>query len=121
MLGKQGGAIQGKCPPCRRFRHLARLRDLRTGLERAFAGRSVRALRHRVTDAYEPVAPLGPPAVHHLTGSLRKVAAAANDTDLIYLWAGTGYRQARDGSPPPRLLPVSPPGWKPRSGVPSSG
>ncbi|MFE7392745.1 hypothetical protein [Streptomyces sp. NPDC057582] len=26
---------------------------------------------------------------------MRKAATAAHDTDLIHLWAGTGYRQAR--------------------------
>ncbi|MFJ3794172.1 nitronate monooxygenase [Kitasatospora sp. NPDC090091] len=67
-----------------------------TTLTRAFTGRPARALRNRFTDTYEPAAPLGYPAVHHLTSPLRKAAAAANETELIHLWAGTGYREARD-------------------------
>ncbi|WP_395298279.1 nitronate monooxygenase [Kitasatospora hibisci] len=67
-----------------------------TTLTRAFTGRPARALRNRFTDTYEQAAPLGYPAVHHLTSPLRKAATAANDTELIHLWAGTGYRQARD-------------------------
>ncbi|WP_326793767.1 nitronate monooxygenase (plasmid) [Streptomyces sp. NBC_00841] len=66
-----------------------------TTLTRAFTGRTARALRNRFTDRYEPLAPLGYPALHHLTSPLRKAATAAHDTDLIHLWAGTGYRQAR--------------------------
>ncbi|MFF9496576.1 nitronate monooxygenase [Streptomyces flaveolus] len=66
-----------------------------TTVTRAFTGRPARALRNRFTDTYEPLAPLGYPALHHLTGPLRKAASAAGDTSLIHLWAGTGYRQAR--------------------------
>ncbi|MFJ8622281.1 nitronate monooxygenase [Kitasatospora sp. NPDC093550] len=66
-----------------------------TVLTRAFTGRPARALRNRFTDTYEPLAPLGYPAVHHLTGPLRRAATAAGDTDLIHLWAGTGHRLAR--------------------------
>ncbi|GAA2804408.1 nitronate monooxygenase [Kitasatospora sp. CM 4170] len=66
-----------------------------TTLTRAFTGRPARALRNRFTDTYETVAPLGYPAVHHLTSPLRKAATAANDTELIHLWAGTGHRRAR--------------------------
>ncbi|WAP53651.1 nitronate monooxygenase [Streptomyces sp. S465] len=62
---------------------------------RAFTGRPARALRNRFIDDYESIAPLGYPALHHLTSALRKAATAANDTGLIHLWAGTGYRHAR--------------------------
>ncbi|WP_062213603.1 nitronate monooxygenase family protein [Streptomyces sp. NBRC 109706] len=62
---------------------------------RAFTGRPARALRNRFIERYGPAAPLGYPALHHLTGPLRRAATAAGDTDLIHLWAGTGYRQAR--------------------------
>jgi NAD(P)H-dependent flavin oxidoreductase YrpB (nitropropane dioxygenase family) len=67
-----------------------------TVLTRAFTGRPARALRNHFVDRYEPLAPLGYPALHHLTGPLRKAATAANDARLIHLWAGTGYRHARD-------------------------
>ncbi|MEU9471535.1 nitronate monooxygenase [Streptomyces avermitilis] len=66
-----------------------------TVLTRAFTGRPARALRNHFTDEYDPVAPLGYPALHHLTAPLRKAATAAGDTRLIHLWAGTGYRQAK--------------------------
>ncbi|MQS16305.1 nitronate monooxygenase [Streptomyces kaniharaensis] len=78
--------------------HKAALADLAftgTVLTRAFTGRPARALRNRFTDTYEPLAPLGYPAVHHLTAPLRRAAGAAGDTDLIHLWAGTGHRLAR--------------------------
>ncbi|MFK4540653.1 nitronate monooxygenase [Streptomyces tendae] len=65
-----------------------------TTVTRAFTGRPARALRNHFTDQYDPVAPLGYPALHHLTGPLRKAATAAGDTRLIHLWAGTGHRQA---------------------------
>lgn len=66
-----------------------------TVLTRAFTGRPARALRNHFTDRYDPVAPAGYPAVHHLTAPLRKAAAEAGDTRLVHLWAGTGYRQAK--------------------------
>ncbi|MFF9212829.1 MULTISPECIES: nitronate monooxygenase [unclassified Streptomyces] len=66
-----------------------------TTVTRAFTGRPARALRNRFTDTYELVAPLGYPALHHLTSPLRKAATAEDDTDLVHLWAGTGYRHAR--------------------------
>ncbi|CAL9671405.1 nitronate monooxygenase [Streptomyces hyderabadensis] len=65
-----------------------------TTVTRAFTGRPARALRNHFTDHYDPVAPLGYPALHHLTGPLRRAATAAGDTRLIHLWAGTGHRQA---------------------------
>jgi NAD(P)H-dependent flavin oxidoreductase YrpB (nitropropane dioxygenase family) len=40
------------------------------------------------------VAPLGYPALHHLTSPVRRAAAAAGDPELVHLWAGTGYRAA---------------------------
>lgn len=69
-----------------------------TTLTRAFTGRPARGLRNRFVDAYEPLAPLGYPALHHLTSALRRAATAACDTDLIHLWAGTGWRHAREES-----------------------
>lgn len=66
-----------------------------TVLTRAFTGRPARALRNHFTDRYSAHAPAGYPALHHLTGQLRKAATAAGDTDRIHLWAGTGYREAR--------------------------
>jgi NAD(P)H-dependent flavin oxidoreductase YrpB (nitropropane dioxygenase family) len=69
-----------------------------TVLTRAFTGRPARGLRNSFIDRFEALAPLGYPAIHHLTSPLRKAAAAAGDADSVHLWAGTGYRHARDES-----------------------
>lgn len=69
-----------------------------TTLTRAFTGRPARGLRNGFIDRFEPIAPLGYPALHHLTSPLRKAAAAAGQADLVHLWAGTGYRHVRDES-----------------------
>ncbi|MCX5094030.1 nitronate monooxygenase [Streptomyces sp. NBC_00365] len=66
-----------------------------TVVTRAFTGRPARALRNQFTDRYDAIAPAGYPALHHLTGPLRKAATAAADTRLIHLWAGTGHRQSK--------------------------
>lgn len=79
--------------------HRAALTDpLRTEtvLTRAFTGRPARGLRNRFIDEFESQAPLGYPAIHHLTSPLRKAAAAAGEADLVHLWAGTGYRHAEE-------------------------
>ena len=77
--------------------HQAALTDPRrteTVLTRAFTGRPARGLRNAFIDAHEAQAPLGYPAIHYLTTSLRKAAAAAGKPDFVHLWAGTGYRHA---------------------------
>ncbi|MFE7236230.1 nitronate monooxygenase [Streptomyces sp. NPDC001231] len=66
-----------------------------TTVTRAFTGRPARALRNHFIDQYDPIAPEGYPALHHLTGPLRKAATAAGDIRLIHLWAGTGHRHAK--------------------------
>ncbi|MFD5387994.1 NAD(P)H-dependent flavin oxidoreductase [Streptomyces sp. NPDC127074] len=65
-----------------------------TVFTRAFTGRPARALRNRFTDRYTDLAPLGYPALHHLTSPMRRAAVAARDPERINLWAGTGYRNA---------------------------
>lgn len=67
-----------------------------TTITRAFTGRPARGLRNDFIDRFESIAPLGYPAIHHLTSPLRKAAAAAGEADLVHLWAGTGYRNAPD-------------------------
>ena len=69
-----------------------------TVITRAFTGRPARGLRNRFIDDFETSAPLGYPAIHHLTSPLRKAAAAAGESDLVHLWAGTGFRHAREES-----------------------
>ncbi|GAB1640950.1 NAD(P)H-dependent flavin oxidoreductase [Krasilnikovia sp. MM14-A1259] len=66
-----------------------------TVVTRAFTGRPARGLRNRFTDRYSEPAPLGYPALHHLTAPVRRAAAAAGDPERLHLWAGTGYRHAR--------------------------
>jgi nitronate monooxygenase len=74
-----------------------------TVVTRAFTGRPARGLRNGFTDRYSALAPSGYPALHHLTGPIRRAAAAANDPDRLHLWAGTGYRHAT-AEPAARIL-----------------
>ncbi|MEU2169731.1 nitronate monooxygenase [Micromonospora chersina] len=67
----------------------------RTVVTRAFTGRQARGLRNDFIDRHEAAAPLGYPALHHLTRPLRVAAAGAGDADRLHLWAGTGWRGAR--------------------------
>ncbi len=60
----------------------------------AFTGRPARALPNSFILDHGALAPLGYPAVHHLTSGLRKAAAAAGNPELVNLWAGVGYRNA---------------------------
>jgi nitronate monooxygenase len=79
--------------------HRAALADparTRTGFTRAFTGRPARALTNAFVERYDGQAPLGYPALHHLTGPLRRAAAAAGDADRVHLWAGTGFRAATE-------------------------
>ena len=81
--------------------HRAALNDPRrteTVVTQAFTGRPARGLRNAFIDTYESQAPLGYPAIHHLTSPLRKAAAAVGQPDLVHLWAGTGYRHATEES-----------------------
>jgi NAD(P)H-dependent flavin oxidoreductase YrpB (nitropropane dioxygenase family) len=66
-----------------------------TTVMRAWTGRPARGLPNAFSDAYDATAPLGYPALHHLTRPLRRAAAAAGDSERVNLWAGTGYRAAR--------------------------
>lgn len=69
-----------------------------TVLTRAFTGRPARGLRNGFIDRHDREAPSGYPALHHLTRPIRRAAAAAGDPERINLWAGTGYREAREES-----------------------
>jgi len=62
---------------------------------RAFTGRPARGLRNGFIERHEADAPLGYPAIHHLTVPLRRAAAAQGDAERLHLWAGTGFRSAR--------------------------
>lgn len=81
--------------------HVAALLDGQrrgTVVTRAFTGQPARALRNRFTDAHSATAPLGYPAVHHLTAPIRAAAARQGDVESVNLWAGTGYEHARPGT-----------------------
>lgn len=60
----------------------------------AFSGRPAGGLRNGFLAAYDGLAPLGYPALHHLTGPIRRAAAAVGDPEHVNIWAGTGYRNA---------------------------
>lgn len=77
-------------------RALASAAYAETVVTRAFSGRPARALRTEFTDAMTPAAPLGFPALHHLTTPLRRASAAAGDPTALNLWAGTGWRHAAE-------------------------
>ncbi|WP_285100669.1 nitronate monooxygenase [Promicromonospora sp. MEB111] len=72
--------------------------DRGTVVTRSFTGRPARAVRNRFVDRHDAVAPVGYPAIHHLTRDLRRRAAAAGDAERLHLWAGTGYRHATTGA-----------------------
>jgi NAD(P)H-dependent flavin oxidoreductase YrpB (nitropropane dioxygenase family) len=69
----------------------------RTVLTRAFTGRSARGLLNGFIERNDAFAPVGYPAIHHLTRPLRAAALKAGDSERVHLWAGTGYRLARTG------------------------
>ena len=60
-----------------------------TVVTRAFTGQPARALRNRFTDTYSAAAPIGYPAVHHLTAPIRAAAATRNDPEALNLWSGS--------------------------------
>jgi nitronate monooxygenase len=66
-----------------------------TELTRAFTGRRARAIVNRFLREHED-APVGYPAVHHVTSPLRAAARAAHDTDAVNLWAGQTHELARE-------------------------
>lgn len=63
----------------------------------AFSGRPAGGLRNEFLAAYDGRAPLGYPAVHHLTAPIRRAASAQANTEHVNLWAGTGHRHATAG------------------------
>lgn len=73
--------------------HRAALTDPRfaaTATTRAYSGRLARGLVNRFIDDYTAAAPPVYPQINTLTGPLRR--AAADDAEVINLWAGTGWR-----------------------------
>ncbi|MET4621565.1 nitronate monooxygenase [Arthrobacter sp. 2762] len=68
-----------------------------TARTRAFTGRFARSLVNEFVRDHAD-APEGYPAIHHLTAPIRAAASAAGDPDRLNLWAGTGWRSAKEGS-----------------------
>lgn len=79
-----------------------------TVVTRAFTGQPARGLRNRFIEEHSGTAPVGYPAIHHLTAPLRKAAAEAGDPDGINLWAGTGHAAAVPGTTREILERLSP-------------
>lgn len=76
--------------------HRAALADPRfteTATTRAYSGRLARALVNEYVRTFSAAAPPVYPQINALTGPLRR--AAADDPEVINLWAGTGWRGAR--------------------------
>ncbi|MGW1992233.1 nitronate monooxygenase [Embleya sp. NPDC001921] len=68
----------------------------RSVLTRAFSGRWARGLRNGFVARHEAEAPGVYPFVHHLVSPIRKAAAARGEADGLALWAGQGWRLARE-------------------------
>ena len=69
-----------------------------TSLTRAFTGRRARGIRNRFLTDYDAAAPRAYPQIHYVTAPIRAAARQQGDADGINLWAGTSYRQTREGS-----------------------
>lgn len=67
----------------------------RTAPTRAFSGKTARGLENRFMREFAD-APSGYPVIHYLTAPLRAAAVAAGDPHGTNLWAGTGWRHARE-------------------------
>ncbi|MEO6531106.1 MAG: nitronate monooxygenase [Specibacter sp.] len=76
---------------------LADPRFASTEVTRAFTGKPARALVNDFVRSYTATAPDAYPEVHFLTAPLRAGAAAAHDAQALNLWAGTGWKLAKDG------------------------
>ena len=75
---------------------------------RAFTGRVARGISNEFSRRYDPAAPPGYPAIHHLTAPLRRWAAEHDDAARLHLWAGAGHRQARPGTAADLLAALAP-------------
>ena len=69
-----------------------------TAVTHAFSGRPARGLVNDFLRRHDATAPLGYPEVNQLTTPLRAAALAAGDAQNMALWAGEGYRDARQAS-----------------------
>lgn len=67
-----------------------------TVVTRAFTGRPARGLMNRFINKYNALAPAAYPHIHHMTKELRKVSGQLGDPNSMALWAGQGYRLAKE-------------------------
>jgi nitronate monooxygenase len=65
-----------------------------TRLTRAFTGRQARGIANRFLREHSPDAPIAYPEIHHVTAPLRAAGRAANDADVLNLWAGQAHELA---------------------------
>jgi nitronate monooxygenase len=98
-LGASGVALGTAFLDCPEAGTTPVLRDaLRSGrptaLTRAFTGRTARGIENRFM-AEHADAPPAYPEVHHVTAPIRAAARTAGDGELVNLWAGTAYAEAR--------------------------
>jgi nitronate monooxygenase len=67
-----------------------------TRLTRAFTGRQARGIVNRFLSEHSDEAPVAYPEIHHVTAPLRAAGRAADDPDMINLWAGQTHELAQD-------------------------
>jgi nitronate monooxygenase len=67
-----------------------------TATTRAFTGRLARGIRNRFMAEHGADAPAAYPEVHYLTAPLRAAGRAADDPDLVNLWAGQTHELSRE-------------------------
>ena len=68
----------------------------RTGVTRAFTGRSARGIVNAFMREHGAAAPHAYPAVHYVTAPLRTRAREQGDADALHLWAGQAHELIRD-------------------------
>ncbi len=86
-----------ECGSCDTYRAaIDKIGDRDTQLTCGFSGRPARGIRNLFIDAtVSNEAVLKFPIQNSLTASMRKAAAGMDDFELMSLWAGANYRQAR--------------------------
>jgi nitronate monooxygenase len=72
--------------------------DAETRLTRAFTGRRARGIVNRFLLEHDAFAPRAYPELHYVTAPIRAAARELGEPGGVNLWAGTGYRQAREAS-----------------------
>ncbi len=94
LVARESGAPEGY------RRRVSEARDTDTVVTRAVSGRPARGIRNRLIAMLEDAGPpgLGYPAQAGATAGVRAAAAAANDPEMIALWAGQAAGLSGDGT-----------------------